>query len=184
MKPSPIKELKFSLNNLNGIRIPILIYGYSLVFVIVGGSSILPNLVKLKRIKRSFFVLAPEGIVFRRIWGGIRAYSWKELDLTVHMFKRRSMFAFTPKYLQFNIALPNCAELFFKPKNYTHKEFVSYEKTQTSSYRTRNMKHVFLSESEKRIMNLIETAFNYYCDLGKLDLEEQLEAYMRFKRKV
>jgi hypothetical protein len=163
------------------------------VAVGVGGIFIIPNIIKLKRLKRAFFILDPSGIVYRRKWGGVRAYSWKELDLKIYRvqstLKSFGMSIDLPKSAQFNVILPNGMPLEFKPAEFTHKEYFSVEeitrKLEENPEIPKSYKYALTAKARKGVLGLIALSFMFYFKLGKLDSEEQIqEAYFNAKREI
>lgn len=165
----------------------------SSVAIIVGGSISIPNIVKLVRLKRSFFILAPRGIVYMRKWGGIRAYSWKELDLKMYAvqssMKSFGITTLVSESSQFNIVLPNEAILKFKPDEYSHNEYISFEKLSERIGAEQNIpksyKFLLFSNLKKAINILIGLSFKYYYDFGKLNSQEEVQdAYASLRIKI
>ncbi|MFX1477855.1 MAG: hypothetical protein ACFFCI_06960 [Promethearchaeota archaeon] len=163
------------------------------VALIIGSIFIIPNLVKLKRLKRSFFILDPKGIVYSQKWGGIRAYSWKELEIKMyHVKTTMKSFGMTmalSESSQLNIILPNEAVLKFKLEEYTHNEFLSIENFMQALEGKENIptsyKHFLISKADKGIMALITFSFMIYFNFGKMDSQEQLQkAYIDIKKEI
>lgn len=123
------------------------------------GSTIffIPAIFRSRRLPQSFFILAPEGIVYRRTWSGVMSYSWKELDLRIYsvkttiygpLFSKMEL----PGGPQLHIILSNGSRLRFKPYDYNLDEFGSYEK---------------LSGYVTSPILLVIMAFKYYFDAAK-----------------
>jgi hypothetical protein len=173
------------------LRILFMSIGYSFAAVF-GAIFFVPNTVKLIRMKRSFFILTTEGIVYRQKWGGIRAYSWKELGLSLYSVttNMRTLIGSIPLFesAQFNVILPNQAELEFKPGEYSQKEFISVEKLREYINKmtevSNSAKSAFLSKISKAKIGLIAISFRHYYDLGKLELEERENAYRKMKYQI
>jgi hypothetical protein len=174
-----------------GFRILMISIGY-MIAITIGGVIFIPNIVKLKRLKRSFLILAPEGIIYRRKWGGIRAYSWKELGLNLYRVKSQMKSLLgsidLPESAQFNVILPNGAALIFKPEEYSHNEFFSLEKlTQNVNQMnevSKAARYTFISKARRAATALIAVAFEYYHELGKLDMDEKREAYKKIRAEI
>ena len=127
------------------------------VFTGLGAMFFIPAIFRSRRLPQSFFILAPEGVVYRRTWSGVMAYSWKELDLKAYSVKT-TLYGplFTkielPGGPQLHIILPNGSRLRFKPYDYNLDEFGSYEK---------------LNGTPTSPILLVIMTFKYYFDAAK-----------------
>ena len=123
---------------------------------------------------RSFFILAPEGVVIRRRRRSIRFYSWKELNIipytvtsTISMsgLLKTELGSFT----EIHINLPNGSRLKFRPDDYDLSEFVSLKKMREELREKSKIDKIprykittFLQEIEQLVLNLVVLAFKYY----------------------
>lgn len=138
---------------------------------VIGAIFFLPFFISLKRLPRSFFVLGREGIVYRRKWGDIRSYSWKELDLKIYIIKKIPIPYYgkleIPPTPEIYLILPNRAKLKFKPEAYHLDQFVSFDKMKAELEKL-NAKYSILSRSEIHLearnptLYLIGKTFEYY----------------------
>lgn len=116
--------------NLEIIRLIAFIIPFA-IFGGIGALFFIPGILYYIRSPRTFFILAPEGIVYRKNWGDVRSYSWKELEL--HVYTRtitmRSMYSKNkyelPPTLEVHIFLPNGSRLKFCPGEYNLSEFLN-----------------------------------------------------------
>ena len=99
----------------------------------IGAIFFIPGIFNFTRLPRSFFVLTPEGIVYRRVIGGVVSYSWKELRVRVYsvtttlrglLFLKMEL----PTTIELHIILPNGSLLKFRPYDYNLDEFLNLEK--------------------------------------------------------
>ncbi|MFX1427061.1 MAG: hypothetical protein ACFFBE_11460 [Promethearchaeota archaeon] len=137
----------------------------------IGAIFFLPNYISLKRLPRSFFVLGKEGIVYRRKWGDIRSYSWKELDLKIYTITRIPMVYWgkmeIPPTPEIHVILPNHAKLRFKADSFRLDEFLSFDKVKAELMNL-DTRYSLLSRSEihletrKFILYLVGKTFEYY----------------------
>ena len=141
--------------------------GFGAVFFIL-------SFLRYIRIPRLFFILAPEGVVYRRFWGGIRLYSWKELDIipysvtsTISMvgLLKTELGSFT----EIHINLPNGSRLKFRPDDYDLSEFVSLKKMREELREKSKIDKIprykittFLQETKQLALALAVLAFEYY----------------------
>ncbi len=184
-KPKGEKEKQILKNNK-------LLNSYSIA-IGLGSIFFIPNIIKLIRLKRAFFILDPSGIAYRQKWGGVRTYSWKELDLKIYRvqstLKSFGMSIDLSKSAQFNIMLPNGMALEFKPAEYTHKEYFSVEeitrKLEENPKIPKLYKYTIIAKARKGVLSLIALSFMFYFKLGKLDSKEQIqEAYNEARRDI
>jgi len=147
--------VSYSLNfPLEAIGYQILLLFLAFVFASI---FILPAIFRSRRLPRSFFILAPEGIVYRSILSGVMSYSWKELDFKAYSVKT-TLYGplFTkielPGGPQLHIILPNGSRFRFKPHDYNLEEFGSDEK---------------LNGNIISPIVLVIMAFKYYFDAAK-----------------
>lgn len=142
---------------------------------IIGIISFFPSYIKLKRLHRSFFVLGHEGIVYRRIWGGIRSYSWKELDLKIYTVKTTMSTMVVlktefPPTVEIHIILPNKAIIIFDPEKFHLSEIISFDKliaVMKNSDLTRSAKYMIAQKNKSLTLYLVAKAFEHYFDSGK-----------------
>ncbi len=146
------------------------------VFGCIGAIFLLPNFIKLKRLPRSFFVLDRQGIVYRRILGGIMAYSWKELDLKILSVKTimRTLLVLKtefPQSVEIHVILPNGSALKFDPEKYHLDEILSFEKLlqdlNSNSELSKSQKYLIAKEKRNQTLHLVSMTFKYYFDYGK-----------------
>jgi len=121
-------------------------------------------------------VLGREGIVYRRIWGDVRSYSWKELNLKIYSAKTSFVVLFktesepTP---EIHVILPNSAILKFKAEEYHLDEILSFDKLKAelkNSELSRSHKNLKTLENRNLTFYLVSKTFKYYFDSGKRDL--------------
>lgn len=160
------------------LNIMILVTGNS-VCSGIGAVFFVPNFLRYIRLSRSFFIIAPEGVIYRRIWGGIRAYSWKELNLEVYSVTSTiSMSGLLKTELgsttEVHIILPNGSRLKFKPAEYDLSEFVSLKKNRENLRERSKIDKIprytiatYLQETEQIALALVVLAFKYYSDPSK-----------------
>lgn len=146
------------------------------IFGTIGAIFFLPNFIRLKRLPRSFFVLGREGIVYRRIWGDIRSYSWKELDLKFYSVKfsiGKFLKTEFPPTLEIHVILPNSAILKFEAESYHLDEILSFDKLKAelkNSELSRSEKYLEAKLKKNLTIYLVGKTFEYYFDSGKKDL--------------
>lgn len=150
------------------------------VFGSIGAAFFLPNFIKLRRLPRSFFVLDKQGIVYRRIWGGIKAYYWKELDLKIYSVKTtmRTLAVLKtefPPSVEIHVILPNEAILKFNLEKYHLDEFLSFEKLRrdlkSNVELSKAQKYFIAVEKRKHTLYLVGMTFKHYFNYGKKELE-------------
>lgn len=153
----------------------------------IGAAFFVPNFLRYKRLPRSFFILAPEGVVYRRIWGGVKSYSWKELDLKVYsVTTTMSLSGFLktelPPTVEIHIILPNGSRLKFKPDYYNLSKFLTLkkfkEKLKERSKTERIKRYRIASlvlETKNFVIALVATAFKHYFDVAKGEYETNSE---------
>ncbi len=144
----------------------------------IGAIFFLPNFIRLKRLPRSFFVLGREGIVYRRIWGDIRSYSWKELDLKIYSVKtiiktlallKTELF----QTIEIHMILPNGAILKFEPEEYHLDEILSFDKLKAelkNSVLSRSHKYMITLKNRNLTLYMVSKTFKHYFDSGKKEL--------------
>ena len=144
-----------------------------------GAFIYIPSFIRSKMLPRSFFILAPEGVVYRRILGGVMSYSWKELGLEFYSVRTTfygplfSKMEFPPT-TELHIILPNNARLKFKPYDYNLDEFLSFNKfvqKLREKYPT-DRKKINIPASvglkmEQATFALVFMAFKHYFDTAK-----------------
>lgn len=153
----------------------------------IGAVFFVPGFLMSRRLHRSFFILAPEGVVYRRIWGSVMSYSWKELDLevysvtTTHSFGGFFKMDF-PATTEIHIILPNGSRLKFKPGDYDLSEFLSLEKFEKKlkekTITDRKNEYRLISyalETRKFTFALVPMAFKHYFDAAKGEYETSSE---------
>ena len=140
---------------------------------LLGATFFLTGFIYLKRRPRSFFVLGREGIVYRRIWGDLRSYSWKELK-EIYTLKATALDVSgpfeIPHSMIIHIILPNGAVLKFDPDNYHLDEILSFDKLKAelkNSELSRIQKNRILTKSRDHTFYLVGKTFKYYLDSGK-----------------
>ncbi len=147
----------------------------------IGAVFFIPGFLMSRRLHRSFFILAPEGVVYRRIWGGVLSYSWKELNLKVYSVKNTlSLGGFLktelPATTEIHIILPNGSRLKFKPDEYNLDEFLSLvkfvkklkEKPKTERIKRYRIASLVL-KAENLVLVLVVMTFKHYFDASKGD---------------
>lgn len=152
----------------------------------IGAFALIPGIIKYVRSPRTFFILAPEGIVYRTKWTDVRAYSWKELDLNVYTktTTMRSMGGLVktelPPSIEVHITLPNGSRFKFIPWEYNLSEFIDLKKfrrdlkegsEEEMMNRFRRME--LYAGNERRIIPLVVMAFKLYFDAAKAHFETQ-----------
>ena len=122
-----IIDVNLEILRLIAFIIPFAIFGG------IGALFFIPGILYYIRSPRTFFILAPEGIVYRKNWGDVMSYSWKELDLKTYsvktifygpLFSKMEL----PRGPQLHIILPNGSRFRFEPHDYNLDEFGSDEK--------------------------------------------------------
>ncbi|NVM17899.1 MAG: hypothetical protein HWN80_09290 [Candidatus Lokiarchaeota archaeon] len=150
------------------------------IFTIIGISALIPGIIKYVRSPRTFFILAPEGIVYRTNWSDVRTYSWKELNLEVITVTQTtsSMYGLIktehPPSIEVRITLPNGSRLKFIPWKYNLSEFIDLKKFRKNlkersdeEMMSRFRRMEFYSGNERSIIVLVIMSFKYYFDASK-----------------
>lgn len=130
---------------------------------------------------KSFFVVDQQGIVYSKKLVGLRAYSWKELDLKIYRVKTVMRTAFSKIEFPFDsmvihVILPNAAILKFDPEKYDLREFLSIEKIGENLDAIlklgREYNNALTLESREYLFYLISMTFRFYFEFGKLKLDD------------
>lgn len=174
----------------------VLVYTFLLMFFLMTGLGaifFIPGFFRSRRLPRSFFILAPEGIVYRRTWSGVMSYSWKELDLevysvrTIHSWGGFFKMEF-PATTELHIILPNGSRLKFIPYDYNLDEFLSFNKflEKLREKTLTDRKNINISASvglnmERATFALVFMAFKHYFDAAKgVDIKkDQIFYYLK-----
>jgi len=132
---------------------------------------------------RSFFILAPEGVVYRRFRGNIRLYSWKELNIIPYSVTSTISMGGLLKtelgsFIEVHIILPNGSLLKFRPDDYDLSEFVSLKKMREKLRVISKIDKIprykittFLQETKQLALALAVLAFEYYSNPSKEKFE-------------
>lgn len=132
---------------------------------------------------RSFFILAPEGVVYRRFRGSVRFYSWKELHIIPYSVTSTISMAGLLKtelgsFTEIHIILPNDSQLKFRPDDYDLSEFVSLKKMREKLREKSKINKIprykittFLEETKQLTVALVVIAFKYYSNPSKEQFE-------------
>ena len=150
------------------------------ICTIIGAFALIPGIIKYVRSPRTFFILAPEGIVYRTNWSDVRAYSWKELDLEVITVTETTSSVYglvkteSPPSIEVRIILPNSSRLKFIPREYNLSEFVDLKKFRKNlkerseeEMMSRFRRIEFYARNGRRIILLVVMAFKYYFDASR-----------------
>lgn len=128
---------------------------------------------------QSFFILAPEGIVFRRSRGSVRLYSWKGLNIIPRSVTSTISMGGLLKtelgsLIEVHIILPNGSRLKFRPDDYDLSEFVSLKEMREKLREKSKINKIpgykittFLQETKQLALALVVLAFKYYSDPSK-----------------
>jgi len=135
------------------------------------------------RRSRSFFILAPEGVVYRRSRGRIRLYSWKELYIIPYTVTSTISMAGLLKtelgsFTEIRITLSNGSQLKFRPDDYDLSEFVSLKNMRKKLREQSKIDKIprykiteFLQKAEQLVIALVVLAFKYYSNPSKEQFE-------------
>ena len=172
------------VNVFSALNFPLNIVNFLFLFIFslstgVGAMFIISGFFRSRGYPRSFFILAPEGVVYRGVLGGVRSYSWKELDFKVYsvtttfhgpLFLKMELLPTK----ELHILLPNGSHLKFDPYDYNLDEFFSFkkfgEKLREKSLTTK--KNIKIPASiglrmEQTTFTLVILAFQYYSYAAK-----------------
>jgi len=123
---------------------------------------------------QSFFILAPEGVVYRKSRGNVRLYSWKGLNIIPYSVTSTISMAGLLKtelgsFTEVHIVLPNGSRLKIRPDDYDLSEFVSLKKMREKLREISKIDKIprykiteYLQETEQLALNLVVLAFKYY----------------------
>jgi len=149
----------------------------------LGAVIAIPHFYKVIRLHKSFIVIGQKGFIKSSIWGILRAYSWKDVDVKAYFVRTTTKMAVffipvtifeSPPTMQINILLPRGGIIKIEPGNYDLREYFSLENiTKTSKETpkiTRKQKRELTSiaeDTEKYSFGLFALTFRYFYDLGK-----------------
>jgi hypothetical protein len=172
-----IVEIIFFLNSLSlpiEFRLYAILYNIFLLIIIVGIPFIFFLMLGLWYMRKRFIVLGSEGLVYKLRSGGVKGYSWKDVnvDFYNYSFIKQPLLEGTVKTVKIHIFMPDGYILKVEPDNYLCKEIPM------------NKFFIILSPDLLTKIGLFMLLFNFYSNYGKYGTIEGQKRGIEEQRKI
>lgn len=144
----------------------------------IGAIIIVVSYVKLKRIHKNFIIIAPKGMIKGSIWGNVKTYLWKDVDVKGYSIETTTTTLLVIKErmtrLEVRLIPINSPKIKFKPDRYELKEFYDSKKFEgkikTQSTLSKDEKGNLYKMGLKKWITaqiLFITTIQYYFEMSK-----------------